>query len=140
MSNELNDKIEKLPKWAKDLIVSKTRQIERLESKITDLTCDKVKSNVWTGSEFSGKTYFPHNSVVTFQLKDTVLKRGESLVSYCNEIAVRVVDDIETGGDALEINYSGDASFIIVPKVSNEILLRSAHAGRRGFVGFEAPM
>lgn len=29
---------------------------------------------------------------------------------------------------------------MIISKVSNEIYIRSAHAGRRGFIGFEAPM
>jgi len=103
--DDLKEKIEKLPKWAKDHI----KRLEIQNDHYKEILESQQESDVWTGSElYKDKVFLPSDKI-TYKLND----------DWKGEIQVRM--DHRNGSDERFLHIIGDDRLIIMPEVSNVI-------------------
>lgn len=103
--NELNEKISKLPLWAKQHITKLERNLEFLQNLFNQ---DNKETNVFTESYSYGKKYLPDGFAVKFKLKNGA------------EIAVLY------GEDCIEVSSSGAEALTVAPRVTNVVRIKAS--------------
>ena len=138
MTNEENDRLKNLPKWAQSLITRMMSRIKQLEQELIDATTgdENSRGTVRTVSRMYDNKPLRDGCAVEFNLKDSILKGRECNYRHNHCVKVKIIKDIETGGECLEIYSTGDDHFSIIPHSANIFYLRPNDIVRENFAGF----
>ena len=133
------ERIKKLPHWAQTLINQQHRDIESLENDIKERDFDTENTGKVSFRVFGtrDKVDLRDDASVRFTLKDSIIKGSTKNYRHRHALEVKIVDDVETGGEMIELYYSGDDKMVIVHHTGNMFHLRPNDVSRRDFVGFK---
>ena len=136
ITDEEKEKIEKLPKWAKDLVTRMGRVINLQESKINAIDAENPVSNVRI-YKHNSEINLPNNSQVKYILRDSVMSHNDETYRNRNQFTVSVKDNIQSGENIQMLEIYSNDSLIIEHHSSNIIWIHPRNIIDSRFIGMD---
>lgn len=124
-----------LPKWAQDLISRTRRVIAERENTIKELSTNEHSGRVAIYKTLRDNVNLPDNSEIIFNLKDSLMAaRDDKTYKEQNRFTAKIIKDVLTGGEMLEIYSSGQ--MLVETHASNVMYVRPRNVIEPRFKGF----